>query len=70
MGISAVRKKSLIKNDMYGVENGIFLYMAHKAVSIVLVPNEYHQFRVWYEFVGTNFNREEHISFIARDTEV
>jgi len=70
MGVSAFRKKSLIKDGMYRAENGIFLCMAHKTVSIVLIPNEYHQFRVWCEFVGINFNRGEHIGSTVKDTEV
>ena len=44
MGVSTFRKKSFIKNGIYGVENDIFLCMVHKAVSIVLILNEYHQF--------------------------
>ena len=68
--VSVFRKKSLIKDGMYGAENDIFLYMVYEAVSIVLILNEYHQFRVWYEFVGTNFNREKHIGFTAKDIEV
>jgi len=67
MGVSAFRKNFLIKDNMCRAENNISLYMAYKVVSIILVPNEYYQFGVWYEFVGTNFNREEHMGFIAKD---
>ena len=70
MGVSAFRKKSLIKDSMYGAENGIFLCIVYKAIFIVLIPNEYHQFRVWYKFVGTNFNRKKYIGFTAKDTKV
>jgi len=49
------------------VENGISLYIAYKAVFIVLIPNEYYQFRVWSKFIGTNFNRKKDIGFIAKD---
>ena len=52
MGVSAFRKKFLIKDNMCRAENDISLYMAYKAVSIILVPNEYYQFGVWYEFVS------------------
>jgi len=55
---------------MYGVESGISLCIVYKVVFIVLIPNEYHQLRVLYELVGMNFNREKHISSIAKDMEV
>ena len=55
---------------MYGAENSISLYMAYEVVSIILISNEYHQFRVWCEFVGTNFNRKEYIGSTAKDIEV
>ena len=42
MGVSVFRKKSLIKNSMCGVENDISLYMVHKKLTIVLIPNKYH----------------------------
>ena len=70
MGVSAFRKKSLIKDSICEAENNIFLYMAYEVVFIVLIPNEYHQFRVWYKFVSTDFNREEYIGSTAKDTEV
>jgi len=70
MGVSAFRKKSLIKNGMCGAENNIFLYMVHKTISIVLIPNEYHQFRMLYKFVGISFTREEYIGFTAKDMKV
>jgi len=55
---------------MCRVENSISLCMVSKVVFIILIPNEYHQFRVWYEFVGMNFNREEHIGSTDKDMEV
>ena len=70
IGVSAFRKKSLIKDSMCGAENVIFLYMVYKAVFIIIISNEYHQFRVWCKFVGTNFIREEYIGSIAKDIEV
>ena len=68
MRVSAFRKKSLIKDSICGAENGIFLCMVYEIVSIILILNEYHQFRVWCKFVGTNFIREEYIGSIAKDT--
>jgi len=44
--VSVFRKISLIKDSMCEAENGSFLYIAYEVVSIVLIPNEYHQFRV------------------------
>ena len=70
MGVSVFKEKFLIKDSMCGVENGIFLCIAYKTVSIVLIPKKYHQFRMWCEFVGTNFNRKEYIGSIAKDTKV
>jgi len=70
MGFSVFRDKFLIKDDMYRAENDISLCMVYKALSIVLIPNKYHQFRMWCEFVGMNFNREEHISSTAKNMEV
>ena len=55
---------------MCGVENGISLYILHEAVFIILISNEYHQFRVWYKFVGMDSSREEYIGSIAKDIEV
>ena len=70
MGVSAFRKKFLIKDSMYEAKNGISLCVAHKMASIVLILNEYYQFRVWCKFVSMNFNREEHIGSTVEDTEV
>jgi len=70
MTVSTFREKFLIKDSMYRVENNISLYIVYKAVSIVLIPNEYHQFRIWYKFISMNFNREKHIGSIAKDMEV
>ena len=70
MGVSIFREKSLIKDGMCGVEDGIFLCMMYKVVSIVLIPNKYHQFKVWCEFFGMNFNKEKCIGSTTKDTEV
>ena len=40
--VSVFRKEFLIKDSMYGVENNIFLYMVHKAITSILVSNKYH----------------------------
>jgi len=45
MEVSAFRKKSLIKDSICGAENDIFLYIVYKAIFIVLISNEYYQFR-------------------------
>jgi len=39
------RKKFLIKDSIYRVENDISLYMAYKVITIVLISDKYHQFR-------------------------
>ena len=42
MRVSAYRKKSLIKDGICGVEDGISLCMVYEAVSIILILNKYH----------------------------
>ena len=44
--------------------------MVYKAITIVLIPNEYHQFRMWCKLISTNFTGEKHIDFTAKDMEV
>ena len=44
--------------------------MVHKAITIILMSNEYHQFRMWCKFISTNFTGEKHIGFTAKDMEV
>ena len=44
--ISVFRKKLLIKDGIYEVENNIFLCMAYKAITIALISNEYYQFKM------------------------
>jgi len=39
------KKKFFIKDSIYRVENNVFLYIAYKAIIIVLIPNKYYQFR-------------------------
>jgi len=70
IGVSTFRKKFLIKDGMCGAENDIFLYMVYRAIIIILISNEYYQFRIWHNFVGINFTGEKHIGFIAKDIEV
>ena len=40
--------------------------MVHKAITIVLIPNKYYQFRTQHKFIGINFTREKHIGSIAK----
>ena len=68
--VSALRKKFLVKDGICGTENDIFLYMVHKAITIILMSNEYHQFRMWCKFISTNFTGEKYIGFTAKDMEV
>ena len=51
-------KKFLIKNSMCRIENNIFLYIVYKVITIVLIFNKYHQFRIWCKFIDTNFTRD------------
>jgi len=55
---------------MCGAENDVFLYMAYKATTIVLIFDKYHQFRIWCKFVGINFSGEKYISSTTKDMEV
>ena len=68
--VSVFRKKFLIKDSMCRAENDIFLHIACKAIPIILISNEYYQFRMWYKLIGMKFTGEKHISSIAKDTEV
>ena len=66
MRVSIFRKEFLIKNNMCGAENDIFLCIVYKA-TIILISNKYHH---WYKFIGTNFIKNKHICFTAKDIEV
>jgi len=55
---------------MCGAKNNISLYMVYKEITIILVPDEYYQFRMWHNFVGMNFTGEKYIGSIAKDIEV
>ena len=70
IGVSAFRKKSFIKDGICRAENDISLCIVYKVITIILISNNYHQFRIWHKFVGTNFSREEYIGFIDKDKEV
>jgi len=70
IGVSIFKKKSLIKDSIYRVKNNISLYIVHKVITITLIPNEYHQFRMWHKFISMNFTKEKHIGSIVKDTEV
>ena len=68
--VSVFRKEFLIEDGMYGTENNIFLYIVHRAITIVLIPNDYHQFRTWHKFISVNFIEKIHICFITKDMEM
>ena len=42
MRVIVFRKKFFVKDGICGAENDISLCMAHKAITIVLIPNEYY----------------------------
>ena len=42
MRVSVFRKEFLIKDSMCGTENDIFLYIAYKVITIILILDEYH----------------------------
>ena len=52
---------------MYEVENDISLYIVYKVITIILISNEYYQFRTWY---NTNITGEKYMDSIAKDIEV
>ena len=45
MRINTFREKISIKDSMCEAENNISLCIAYKVITIVLIPNKYHQFR-------------------------
>ena len=51
-------------------EYNISLCMAHEPIAIILIPNEYHQFRAWRKFICSNFIEEIHICSTTKDMEV
>ena len=60
---SVFRKEFFVKNGMCRAENNISLYIVYKAIAIILIPNEYHQFRTWHKFINVKFVREKHILY-------
>jgi len=38
-------------------------------ITIIIILNKYHQFRMQYKFISINFTREKHISFTAKNIE-
>ena len=70
MRVSTLRKEFLIKDNMYRTENDIFLCITYKAISIFLILNEYHQFRIQYKFTSTNLIWNVHIYFTTKDMEI
>ena len=59
--VSIFRQEFFVKNNICGVENNIFLCIVYKVITIILILNEYHQFRIQCKFIGTNFIGEKHI---------
>ena len=68
--VSTFRKKILIKDGMCGAENNISLCIAYKVITIVLIPNKYHQFRIWHKFMCVNFIEKKYICSTAKNIEV
>ena len=46
IGVSTFRKKFLIKDGMCGAKNDISLYIVYKTITIILISDEYYQFRM------------------------
>jgi len=38
-------------------------------ITIIIILNKYHQFRMQYKFISMNFTREKHIGFTAKNIE-
>ena len=70
MRVSIFRKGFLIKDSICGMENNISLYMTYKVITIILISNEYYQFRTQCKFIGTNFIEKVYICFIIKDMEI
>ena len=45
-------------------------YIVYKAITIILIPNEYYQFRMQCKFIDVNFIGEKYIYFTAKYTKV
>ena len=70
MKVSIFRKEFLVKDGICGMENNIFLYMAYKVITIILISNEYHQIRTQCNFIGTYLIEKVHICFTTKDMEM
>ena len=55
---------------MCGTENNISLYMVHKVITIILISDEYYQFRIGHNSIGMNLIKEIHIYFTTKDIEI
>jgi len=61
---------SFIEDSLGEAEYNIPLCVANKSIAIILIPNKYHEFRVWYKFVCINFIGKIHICSTTKDMEV
>jgi len=44
MRVSVFRKEFLVEDSMCETENNILLYIVYKVITIILIPDKYHQF--------------------------
>ena len=65
-----LRKGSLLK--MVCVEQKIILSCTWhiKEITIILIPNKYHQFRIQHKFISMNFTGKKYIGFTAKNMKV
>jgi len=65
--VSVVRKKIFIEDGIYKADNNISLYIAHNTITIILISNKDHQFRIWPKFIGINFIGKKYICYTTKD---
>jgi len=61
--VSIFRKEFFVKNGMCRAENNISLYIVYETIAIILISNEYHQFRTWHKFIDMKFVGGKHILY-------
>jgi len=64
------REVPFIKDSLGGAEYNIPLCVANKFIAIILIPNEYHEFRAQCKFICANFIGEIYICSTTKDMEV
>ena len=69
MRVSTFKREFLVKDGICKAENNISLCMVYKVITIVIISDEYHQFRAQHKFIGTKFGGKKYICSKTKDIE-